>query len=530
MPIYIPIIGGVISGLGKGALAASLGQLIKNKMNLSVGIIKIDPYLNIDCGTMNPDQHGEVFVTEDGKETDLDLGHYERFLDENLLKDSCMTMGQITNEVLLAERNGEFLGKDIQIVPNITDKIIEKINKIGIEKDVVIIEVGGTVGDYEADSILYAIKKLMIKNKCVCLFLSKLDCESGSIKTKPIQNSVKTIGSYGIEPDILIVRAYKNLTDNDKQHIKDKLEDYVKYILFGETISNIYDLPKYFESQGLLRILSLKIGISYDEKKVEYKKWNPIGLDIYKIAIAEKYHGTDTYISVQEAIKHIAINQNINIEVEFVDIESQFTIEQWKMFNGVIIPGAFGDRCMENKITLCNYLRENNVPTLGLCMGMQIMCIEFARNVCDIKNATSQEFKNEMITNPEYIVHLMNDQQYVKQVGGSMRLGSYPCNLMCDSIAYECYKTISINERHRHRYEFNNEYRKILSEKGMKFTGFNQKLDLIEIIELDKETHPFFVGVQFHSEFKSRPNRPHPLFLGFFDTIKKIRMENIEDE
>lgn len=527
--MVIVITGGVISGLGKGLLAASIGKLLKNKLKMNVGIIKIDPYLNVDCGTMNPDQHGEVFVTNDGKETDLDIGHYERFIDENLSSDSCIAMGSIYKDVILGERDGEYLGLNIQVIPHLTNAINEKIENILTDKDVVIVEVGGTVGDYEGNAVLYAIKELEQRHKCIHIHLSKLDCETGSIKTKPVQNSVIELCGHCILPDILVVRTYKDLNTNEKEYVKNKLRNKVKYVLFGESVGNIYDLPAYFENQNILSILALKMGISYTNEKVEYKKWNPKGLEVYRIAIAEKYHGVDPYISIQESIKHVSINENVNIEIEFMDIEQQFQKEMWFGFDAIIIPGGFGDRAMENKISLCNYARENNVPILGLCMGMQIMLIEFARNICDIKNATSQEFKNDMITSPEYVVHLMDDQNYIKQIGGTMRLGAYKCNLMCDSIAYSLYRTTEIHERHRHRYEFNNEYKDKLGEKGMKFTGFNVSLDLVEIIEIDKDTHPFFVGVQFHPEFKSRPNRPHPLFIGLFNAMKEIRKDSLHE-
>lgn len=516
--IYVS--GGGLSGLGKGVAAASIASLIKTELNLKIEILKIDGYLNKSAGDMRACEHGEVFVTECGKETDLDLGHYERFTGQYFSDKNSITMGQIYRELFKKVDEGEFIGKTIQMIPHVIDHLSNKINEFSDKTDVLIIEIGGTVGDIESDPILKTITQL--KYKSIHVHLSKLDFEIGSIKTRIIQFSLAELMKRGIIPDIVICRSYKKLTDEDKLIVKNKLNGQVRYVLFGETLEYIYDIPKYYQGQNILNIISSIMGVPYNNNKTNFTPRRINGDDV-NICIGAKYTGADSYLSIEESLKHVMYKENININIDFIDLNRNFNEYKYNKYNGIIIPGGFGTSAIENKISLIKYARENKIPILGLCLGMQLMCIEYARNKCGLKNATSEEFDH--ILNGSNIISLMNDQNYRKTICGTMRLGAYECNLMVDSKSYSIYGTPYIQERHRHRYEFNNAYKDILKENGMLFTGYNMKFDLVEIIELSTETHPFFIGTQFHPEYKSTPDNPHPLFREFVKEIVKIKKD-----
>jgi len=523
MAKYIFVTGGVVSGLGKGVAAASIGMLLK-KRGYKVGILKLDPYLNYDPGTMSPYQHGEVFVTEDGGETDLDLGHYERFIGINLSKNSSVSSGQIYMDVINAERKGEYLGGTVQIVPHITDAIKNRIHKIEKEMkaDIVIVEIGGTVGDIESEPFLEAIRQFsheVSTDDTVFLHLTlipylKFSKES---KTKPTQHSVKELQKRGIRPNMLLCRTEKELEDSIYEKIslfcnvdKDKVFE-------GIDVKSIYEIPINFNKMGLdekiLEILKLK------HQKIDITKWEEIAYKYttarkeVEISIVGKYTALeDAYLSVVESLKHAAIESNVKLKVKWVnaeEVEKNGVEKYLKQTDGILVPGGFGDRGIEGKIMAAKYARENDIPYFGICLGMQVAVIEFARHVCEMKKAHSTEFCRS-----EYpVIDIMEDQKNISNLGGTMRLGSYECVINPDSKVYEMYDTGRITERHRHRFEFNNEYTKLFEENGLLIAGKNPKTNLVEIVE--NTDHKWFVGVQFHPEFKSRVDKPHPIFNDF---------------
>lgn len=524
MAKYIFVTGGVVSSLGKGITAASLGRLLKSR-GINVAIQKCDPYINIDPGTMSPYQHGEVFVTEDGAETDLDLGHYERFIDVNLSKNSNVTTGKVYWSVINKERKGDYLGATVQVIPHITNEIKDRIRRVGKEKniDVVIVEIGGTVGDIESQPFLEAIRQIGIEegeDNVLFIHVTLVPHlgKTGELKTKPTQHSVKELRSIGIQPDMIICRTELPLT----QEIKDKIGMFCNVksdaVIENLDVDSIYEVPIELDKQKVdefvLKKLHLPIG------KPDLKEWRTF-VDREKhlskeieVALVGKYVELhDAYISVVESLRHAGIYHDANVDIRWInaeDVNDDTVNELLKGVKGIIVPGGFGDRGIDGKIRAIQYARENKVPYLGLCLGMQCAVIEFARNVVGLKGAHSTEF-NEATPYP--VIDLMPEQRDIDAKGGTMRLGVYPCKLIQGTKAYEAYKQELIYERHRHRYEFNNEYRDVLTKKGMVLSGLSPDDRLVEVIEL--KDHPFFVASQFHPEFKSRPLRPHPLFRDF---------------
>ena len=527
---YIFVTGGVVSGLGKGITAASLGRLLKNR-GYKVTIQKMDPYINVDPGTMSPYEHGEVFVTDDGAETDLDLGHYERFTDVDLNKNCSISTGKIYQEVIEKERRGDYLGKTVQVIPHITNAIKDKVYSLGkTGADVVITEIGGTVGDIESLPFLEAIRQVGIENKpedVIYIHVTLLPYISGSneLKSKPTQHSVKELQSIGIKPDILVCRTEMPITENIKGKIALFCNVRPENVIANMTASNLYEVPLMLEKEGLaiavcehLKLKNIEPKNEEWEKMIKHfkkidEKYESGEKEKVSIAIVGKYvRLEDSYLSVVESIKHAAYKNATKAEIKFIDCEtitSKNVKEKLKDINGIIVPGGFGGRGIEGKIQTIKYARENNIPFLGICLGMQMAVVEFARDVLDIKDANSLEF-DEKTKNP--VIHIMESQKNITKKGGTMRLGAYPCKLKKSSLASKLYKTEEISERHRHRYEFNNEYKTAMEEKGMNFSGTSPDGSLVEIIEL--KNHPYFIASQFHPELKSRPDKPQPLFVG----------------
>ena len=528
---YIFVTGGVVSGLGKGITAASLGRLLKNR-GYKVTIQKFDPYLNVDPGTMSPYEHGEVFVTDDGAETDLDLGHYERFIDENLTKNSSVTMGKVYLSVLEKERRGDYLGKTVQVIPHVTNEIKEKIYSFeDTDVDIVITEVGGTVGDIEGLSIIEAIRQVGLeKNKEDVLYVhvTLLPYISGSneIKSKPTQHSVKELQSLGIQPDILVCRSEHEIPEN----IREKLALFCNVrktsVIQNRTADCLYAVPLMLEKEGLARETCNHLRL--DSYVPDNSKWEEMVENIrtinpeekVKIAIVGKYVKLeDSYISVVESLQHAGFENKVKVEVEMVDSETivpENVKEKLSKYDGIVVPGGFGDRGIEGMIETIKYAREEKVPFLGICLGMQMTVIEYARNVLGIKDANSAEFSSNT-KNP--VIHIMETQKEIKKKGGTMRLGSYPCVIKEGSLANEVYGTNKIDERHRHRFEYNNDYKERLENAGLTCSGVSPDGSLVEIVELKE--HPYFIAGQFHPELKSRPNRPAPLFVGLIKAAKK---------
>ena len=529
---YIFVTGGVVSGLGKGITAASLGRLLKNR-GYRVTIQKFDPYLNVDPGTMNPCEHGEVFVTEDGMETDLDLGHYERFIDENLSKESSITTGRIYLNVIERERRGEYLGKTIQVIPHITDEIKRNIYRLeDSNMDIVITEIGGTVGDMESLPFLEAIRQVGLEKKkedVIYIHVTLLPYISGSneIKSKPTQHSVKELQSIGIKPDILVCRTEKKIEDSMKEKIALFCNVRKECVISNETADTIYAVPILLEQEGLAKQVCNHLQLK--EKEPNNAEWEKMIENIRKIeaktlkvAIIGKYMQLeDAYLSVIEALKHAGFANQIKVEIEMIDSEkiTKETVgDILKKYAGIVVPGGFGSRGIQGKIEAIRYARENNIAFLGICLGMQLAVIEFATHVLQWKDANSEEFGQDT-THP--VIHLMKEQKQITQKGASMRLGKYPCILVKNSIAYQAYHQIQISERHRHRYEYNREYKEAFEEAGMLCSGISPDGKLVEMVEIP--THPFFVGCQFHPEFKSRPNHPSALFYSFIKTAEESR-------
>ena len=535
---YIFVTGGVVSGLGKGITAASLGRLLKNR-GYKVANQKMDPYINVDPGTMNPCEHGEVFVTDDGAETDLDMGHYERFTDENLNGYSSITTGKIYSEVIEKERRGDFLGKTVQVIPHITDAIKDKVYRLGKNADVVITEIGGTVGDIESLPFLEAIRQIGLENKeedVLYIHVTLLPFISGSneLKSKPTQHSVKELQSIGIKPDILVCRTEVEIPEGIKNKIALFCNVRKENVIQNMTASNLYEVPLMLEKEGLA--LRACEHLHLRRKEAQNKQWEKMIKTFKKIdeeykgneekkiniAIVGKYVSLeDAYLSVVESIKHAGYANKIDVKIGFVDselLESKNAKTILKQYDGIIVPGGFGNRGIEGKIQAIKYARENKVPFLGICLGMQLAVIEFARDVLNLKDANSKEFDE----NCKYpVIHIMESQKKITKKGGTMRLGAYPCILNKNSNTYRLYKSTEISERHRHRYEFNNDYREQVEKAGMSILGTSPDNLLVEMIEI--KDHPYFVGSQFHPEFKSRPDRPAPLFVGLIKAAKEYR-------
>lgn len=526
---YIFVTGGVVSGLGKGISAASIGRLLKSR-GIAVTIQKFDPYLNIDPGTMNPCQHGEVFVTDDGLECDLDLGHYERFIDESLNRYSNITTGRIYMQVLNKERNGDYLGKTVQVIPHITNEIKETVYKTGeiSNAEVVITEIGGTVGDIESQPFLEAIRQVRTeKGKDNVLFvhvtLIPFLPKSEELKTKPTQHSCKELMGMGIIPDLIVARTSFEIPKELKEKISLFCNIAPENVIENLDVDSIYDVPLMFEKQNVAQIIMNKFGLK--ETKNDLMEWHkqcekPQNIkETIEIGLIGKYVSLhDAYISIYEALNHAGVKNNVNVKIRWVDseeIEKTSADKLLKGVDGIIVPGGFGNRGIEGIIEGIKYAREKSIPIFGICLGMQLMVIEYFRNVLNLKDANSLEFDNNT-KNP--VINIMEDQVNVSQKGGTMRLGKYPCALDIGTKAYKAYNENLIYERHRHRYEFNNEYRKLAQDNGLKIAGVSPDNRLVEIVEI--EDNPWAVGVQFHPELKSRPNTSHPLFKDFVKAIK----------
>jgi CTP synthase len=530
MSKYVFVTGGVVSSLGKGITAASLGVLLK-KRGLRVSIIKLDPYLNVDAGTMNPFQHGEVFVTDDGAETDLDLGHYERFIDESLCADNNVTTGKIYSSVISKERRGDYLGGTVQVIPHITNEIQERILRAGEGRDVVIAEIGGTVGDIEGQPFLEAIRQMATRvgreNVIYCHVTLVPWLEAArELKTKPTQHSVQELRRIGILPHILVCRSHYAIEDE----MRDKMALFCNVppeaVIQALDEPTIYKVPLSLYEQKfdslVLKYLSLE-----SPREPDLADWQrvvdgfcaPSG-EVEIVMVGKYINHKDAYLSVTEALYHAGIHHDVRVKIRSVeaeDIEEQGADAILSGACGIIVPGGFGSRGIEGKIAAARYAREKKIPYLGLCLGMQVAVVEFARHVCGIPGANSSEI-DPGCTSP--VIHLMEEQTHVEDKGGTMRLGVYPCDLVAGTRAAEAYGTGQVLERHRHRYEFNNDYRSRLEEKGMRIAGIYTKKNLVEIVELPD--HPWFVGVQFHPEFRSRPVKPHPLFMGFIGAAVQL--------
>ncbi len=519
---YVVITGGVMSGLGKGIVAASIGKILKS-YSLNVGMIKMDGYLNVDPGTLNPYEHGEVFVLDDGTETDLDLGHYERFLNLNLDKNSSITSGKVYKEVIDNERKGIYLGKTVQLIPHVTDVIINHITQYGKNKDVVIIEVGGTVGDMENMIFLEALRQISMKEKVVFVHLSYVPISSGNEqKTKPTQHSIANLLQLGIHPHIIIGRCKTELNENAISKIS-LFGGVEKKCVISDPDAEIYEVPLILDKQNIGKILVDKLGIEITEKAEknkfnELKKWENLVENLKKtktgginIGIVGKYaHLEDAYLSIKEALKHVQMNLGIPVNFMIVDSESENLNDELKNFDGIIVPGGFGIRGAKGKIETIKFCRVNKIPFLGICFGFQLAVIEFARNVCNIEDANSSEI-DKRCKNP--VIDLLFEQRNISELGGTMRLGSYQTVIKSDTLAQKIYKKDVIERRYRHRYGLNLKYKEILESYGLIFSGTSPDGKLMEILELSQEAHPFFIASQYHPEFSSRPERPEELFM-----------------
>lgn len=533
---YIFVTGGVVSGLGKGITASSLGRLLKAR-GLSVTIQKFDPYINVDPGTMSPFQHGEVFVTDDGAETDLDIGHYERFIDENLNKFSNVTTGKIYQHVINMEREGKYLGETVQVIPHITNEIKRRIYRENDTKktDIVITEIGGTIGDIESLPYIEAIRQVKTElgqDNVLYIHVTLIPFISSSeeIKTKPTQHSVKELMQSGIIPDILVCRTNKHLQESHKAKIALFCNLPKENVFENFDEPNIYAVPLMLEAQGLSDVVCRHFKLQ--TAKIDLEEWTNLiyrqkNIDIKKekvrIAIVGKYISMkDAYISLIEALNHGGIYNDINVDIEWIsaeDLENKDNIEDYfKDIQGLVIPGGFGERGVEGKMQAIKYARENKLPYLGICLGMQLMSVEFARNVLKLEDANTLEVKEDA-KNP--IITLMEEQKKSILKGGTMRLGAFECDIKEGSLAHKLYNKNTISERHRHRYEFNNEYIDVMEKAGFFITGRMKNADLAEIAEVKE--HPFMIGVQFHPELKSRITNPHPLFVGFIEAAKKLK-------
>lgn len=529
MTKYIFVTGGVVSSLGKGITAASLGRLLKSR-GYKITIEKFDPYINIDPGTMSPYQHGEVFVTDDGAETDLDLGHYERFIDINLTKNSNVTTGKIYQSIITKERRGDYLGRTVQVIPHVTNEIKSHVYDVAkLENaDFVITEIGGTVGDIESLPFLEAIrqvKKDIGKDNVLYIHVTLVPyiAGAGELKTKPTQHSVKELRSIGIQPDIIVCRTEHPISEKMKEKIALFCDVEPEAVIENITAPSIYDVPVLMEKEGLDTIALKKLGLPDLPK--DMTEWHAMVKRIhtpYKtrvcVAVVGKYVDLqDAYISITESLHHAAVFNQADLKIKWVNAEkienaSVNLDEVFAEVDAILVPGGFGNRGIEGKIRAICYAREKKLPFLGICLGMQCAVIEFARDVAGMTGANSTEFYDET----EYpVIALMNKQKDVTDLGGTMRLGQYPCVTKEESLARKAYGEVLISERHRHRWEFNNIYKEALTGKGLRIGGTSPDGKLVEIIELDRALHPWFVGVQFHPEFKSRPTRPHPLFRDF---------------
>ncbi len=536
---YIFVTGGVVSGLGKGITAASLGRLLKAR-GYKVTIQKLDPYINIDPGTMSPYQHGEVFVTDDGAETDLDLGHYERFVDENLTKGSNVTSGKIYWSVLSKERRGDYLGGTVQVIPHITNEIQEKIfhkdtdNHAG--KDIVITEIGGTVGDIESLPFIETIRQVanvVGRENCLYIHVTLVPylSKSGELKTKPTQHSVKELLSYGIQPDIIVCRTEHPLEKSLLQKLALFCNVPQECVIQNLDADTLYAIPLMLEKEGLAKAVCKRLGLP--DTTPDLSDWESMVNTVLSlefkgsvtISLVGKYVELhDAYLSVAEALRHGGIANTVNVNIRWINSETvnedNYT-EVLSGSDGILVPGGFGVRGINGKILACKYARENKVPFLGICLGMQMAVVEFARNVAHLTDANSTEF-DPGTKNP--VIHIMEDQKYIENMGGTLRLGKYPCAITPGSAIEKVYSEPLIYERHRHRYEFNNDFRDVLTDSGLVIGGLSPDGLLVETVEIPD--HPFYIGVQFHPEFKSRPNKAHPLFRALIEAANTYHSQN----
>jgi CTP synthase len=522
-PQYIFVTGGVVSSLGKGIAAASLGRLLVER-GLRVTMLKFDPYINVDPGTMSPFQHGEVFVTDDGAETDLDLGHYERFIDRSLSQSNNITTGRIYQNVITKERRGEYLGSTVQVIPHITDEIKSSMRRVAPENDVVIVEIGGTVGDIESLPFLEAIRQFrheIGRENAVFIHLTLVPFISaaGEVKTKPTQHSVRELMEIGIQPDMLICRTERPLSEDVKRKIALFCNVEFGSVIESRDVPSIYEIPLSFHEQGLDDRVVERLGLG--GKRADLAPWREMVSRIYephgrvRIAVVGKYTElVDSYKSVQESLIHGGIANDSGVDITWISSDLFTTPERAAELlhevDGLLIPGGFGVRGIDGMVIAVRYAREKGIPFFGICLGMQVASIEFARNKCGLEDSHSSEFAPEC-GNP--VISLMESQQHITDMGGTMRLGAYPARLKPGSLVADMYGASDVSERHRHRYEFSNAYREIFERNGVRFSGLSPDGSLVEMIEIPD--HPWFVGCQFHPELRSRPTRPHPLFAGF---------------
>ena len=527
------VTGGVVSSLGKGIAAASIGRLLVER-GLRVTMMKFDPYLNVDPGTMSPFQHGEVFVTDDGAETDLDLGHYERFIDRALAQSNNVTTGRIYLTVITKERRGEFLGSTVQVIPHITDEIKAAIRRVSPENDVVIVEIGGTVGDIESQPFLEAIRQFrhdVGRENAIFVHLPLVPyiAAAGELKTKPTQHSVRELMEIGIQPDVLIVRTERPIPEETKRKIALFCNVEFGAVVESPDVRTIYQIPLEFHNQGIDEKICAKLGLETNEP--DLTEWRTLVQRIVaprervRIAVVGKYtEYADSYKSVTEALIHGGVANDVGVDIRWMNSESFTSPERAADIlddvDGILVPGGFGVRGVEGMIEAVRHARETGLPFFGICLGMQVATIEFARNVAGLDDSHSAEFKPEC---ENAVISLMEEQQHVTDMGGTMRLGAYPCRLARGSRAAEAYGVPEVSERHRHRYEFSNRYRDLFVQHGIRFSGLSPDSQLVEIVELPD--HPWFIGCQFHPELQSRPTRPHPLFAGFIGAAARIARE-----
>ena len=527
---YIFVTGGVVSSLGKGLAAASIGCLLEAR-GIKINLMKFDPYLNVDPGTMSPFQHGEVFVTDDGAETDLDLGHYERFTHAKLTRDNNLTTGRIYEQIITKERRGDYLGKTVQVIPHVTNEIKNAMRKVAQDCEVAIVEIGGTVGDIESLPFLEAIRQMrqeLGRENTVFVHMTLVPwiAAAQELKTKPTQHSVKEMLSIGIQPDILLCRADRSVPREMRSKIAAFCNVEDKAVIVARDVPSIYEVPLNLAEQGV-DSLALKY-LHLDNKEADLSKWKEIVYraynpkDVVSIAIVGKYvEYEDSYKSLKEALVHGALAHNLKLQVTWIEaegLEAHNYEEQLRGFDGILVPGGFGKRGIEGMLNAIRYARENKVPYFGICLGMQTACIEYARNVCGLAHANSGEFDP---ATPHRIIYKLRELTGVEEMGGTMRLGAWNCVLEPGSLAAKAYGATEISERHRHRYEFNREYEAVLTGGGLRLTGTTPDATYVEIVEIPE--HPFFLGCQFHPEFKSKPLEPHPLFRDFVGAAYKTR-------
>jgi len=542
MTKFIFVTGGVVSSIGKGITSASIGRLLKNR-GLRVTMLKCDPYVNVDAGTMNPFQHGEVFVTDDGAETDLDLGHYERFVDVSLNKLNSITTGSIYNSVISKERRGDYLGRCVQVIPHITDEIKEQIRRAARDKnaDVAVVEVGGTVGDIEGLPFLEAIRQFKKESGPGGALYIHVTLIPGigpwnELKTKPTQHSVAKLREVGIHPDILVCRSKAHITDEMREKLSLFCDVDTEAVIEAMDADTIYDVPLGFEASGMAELISKRLYL-YESKATtrDFQDWQRVVNAVTRpahsteVALVGKYtENPDAYLSVVEALHHGGIENNARVNIRWIeskDLDEQPVEELLRGVAGIVVPGGFGERGVEGKLSAVRYARENGIPFFGLCYGLQMAVIEYARNLCGMEGANTTEVDEQ---SPYPVIHILPEQVEVQDKGATMRLGVYPCRLEEGTLARKLYGETLIYERHRHRYEVNNAYRDEMAAKGLVFSGTSPDGRLVEIVELTD--HPFFVGTQFHPEFKSRPNRAHPLFRGFIAAALKKESKPVKRE